>query len=235
MQPAVATSPSGFPLSRLARSAFGSALYAASAFVGAGTLAWTRGWAYAALFVAVSVAGSLIVHRANPELLAARARGIRADTKPFDRLFYALFLPLVLPLPLLAGLDAERFGWLPLPGWTVAPGVGLFLIGSAITTWTMVANAHAESTVRIQHDRGHAVVSDGPYRIVRHPMYLGTLIGLPGAALILGSGWALLPTLLIIGLFVWRTAREDGALRHDLAGYAEYARRTRYRLLPGVW
>jgi protein-S-isoprenylcysteine O-methyltransferase Ste14 len=219
----------------LIKPAVGSGFYVALAFLGAGSLDWNRGWLYAVVFVGVSVAGSLIVRFASPGLLEERAKGIRKDTKPFDRLFYALFLPVVLFYPFLAGLDAERFSWAPLPWWTIYPGVLCFLAGSLITTWTMVVNRHAETTVRIQSDRSHAVVTNGPYTVVRHPMYVGTLLGLPGAALMLGSGWALLPMALIMMLFVWRTAREDRALRQELAGYEDYAAITHHRLVPGLW
>ena len=226
---------SGFvrTLVRLTRAAAGSAVYAAVAFLGAGRIDWIRGWVYAAVFVAVSVVGSLVVHRANPGLLEKRAKGIRKDTKAFDKAFYLMFLPLVLIYPLLAGMDAVRFGWAPLPWWTVMPGALLFLMSSAFGTWTMVVNAHAETTVRIQDN--HAVVTGGPYRIVRHPMYVGTMMGLPGTALMLGSGWAMVPMAFIMMLFVWRTALEDRALRRELAGYEDYARITRYRLVPGIW
>jgi protein-S-isoprenylcysteine O-methyltransferase Ste14 len=220
-------------LVRLIRTAVGSAVYAGLAFLGAGRLDWMRGWVYAGVFVAVSVIGTLIVQGTNPRVLEARAKGIRKDTKAFDKAFYLMFLPLVLLYPLLAGADAIRFSWAPLPWWTVTPGVLLFLLSSVFGTWTLVVNAHAETTVRIQDE--HRVVTSGPYRFVRHPMYLGTVAGLPGTALMLGSGWALLPMALIIMLFVWRTAREDRALRQELAGYEDYARRTRYRLLPGIW
>lgn len=222
-------------LARLLKSAIGSAFFVAIAFLGAGRLNWPRGWIYAAMFVGVAVFGSLIVECANPGLLAARAKGIRKDTKPFDRLFYMFFLPLGLVYPLLAGLDGARFVWAPLPWWTVYPGIAMFLLCSALTTWTMVVNAHAETTVRIQTDRGHQVVTTGPYRFVRHPMYAGTLFGLPATALVLGSGWALVPAALIILLFIWRTGREDAALRLELPGYEDYARRTRFRLVPAIW
>lgn len=228
-------SPAVQPVRRLIRTALGSSAYAALALIGAGRLDWGRGWLYAAVFVIVSVAGTAMVLRADPAVLVARATGFRGDTKPFDRLFYALFLPLIALMPIVAGLDAGRFGWAPLPGWTTLPGVALFVAGSALSTWTLLVNTHAESTVRIQSDRAHAVVQNGPYRLVRHPMYLGTLIGLPAAALMLGSAWALLPAALIIALFVWRTAREDQALRRELPGYTDYAATTRFRLLPGVW
>lgn len=220
---------------KLARSIVGSAVFPAIAFVGAGRLDWPRGWLYGVLFVAVAVAGTQIVERANPGLMAARSRGFRKDTKGFDRVFYVLFLPLMAIYPLLAGIDAVRFVWAPLPWWTVWPGILLFAAGSAFTTWALVVNRHAEGTVRIQSDRGHAVVSDGPYRFVRHPIYVGTIVGLPAVALVLGSAWALVPMVLIVVLFVWRTAREDRTLRQELAGYEAYARRTSYRLVPGIW
>jgi len=222
------------PGAGLVRAAMGS-LYGLLAFVGAGRLDWGRGWIYFALFFLTSVIGSWVVQRANPDLLAARAKGVRKDTKPFDKAFFAVFAPLIVLYPVIAGLDAARYGWAVLPQWTVYLGVVLFVLGSAGSTWTMVANRSAETTVRIQADRGHSVVTDGPYRIVRHPMYLSILIGLPGTALILGSAWALIPMVVIMSLFVWRTAREDRALREELPGYGDYAGVTRAKLLPGVW
>jgi Putative protein-S-isoprenylcysteine methyltransferase len=220
-------------LTRLVKTAAGSSAYAALAFLGAWRIDWVRGWIYVAVFVGVSVAGSLIVELANPGLLAKRAKGFRQDTKPFDRLFYRLFMPLIAGYPLLAGLDGAHFLWAPLPGWTLYPGIALFVLSSAFGAWTMIVNRHAEPTVRIQE--GQTVISSGPYRLVRHPMYLGTLVGLPGTALMLGSGWAFVPAVLIVALFVWRTANEDRTLQAELAGYSDYAGRTRYRLLPGLW
>jgi protein-S-isoprenylcysteine O-methyltransferase Ste14 len=225
------------PLSlfKFARTAVGSAVFPAIAFVGAGRLDWPRGWFYLVLFVAAAVIGTLTVDRANPGLLAARSRGMRKDTKGFDRVFYVFFIPLMVVYPLLAGLDAVRFSWAPLPAWTVWPGAILFLSGSAFTTWALVVNRHAEGTVRIQSDRGHTVVSNGPYAYVRHPIYVGTIVGLPAVALVLGSAWALVPMLLVVIAFVWRTALEDSTLQKELAGYEDYAGATRYRLLPGIW
>ena len=99
----------------------------------------------------------------------------------------------------------------------------------------MMVNAHAEATVRIQTDRDHAVVTTGPYALVRHPIYVGTILGFPTLALVTGSGWGLVAMALLIVLFVWRTGREDRTLQAELPGYADYAQKTRYRLLPGVW
>jgi protein-S-isoprenylcysteine O-methyltransferase Ste14 len=225
----------GLGVLKLARTIVGSAIFPAIAFVGAGTLAWPRGWIYAVLFVAAAVGGTQIVDRANPGLLAARQRGFRKDTKGFDKVFYIFFLPLMVIYPLLAGIDAVRFSWAPLPAWTVWPGALLFLAGSALTTWALVVNRHAEGTVRIQSDRGHTVVTDGPYAHVRHPIYIGTIVGLPAVALVLGSAWAFVPMVLVVIAFVWRTAMEDRALQKELPGYEDYAATTRYRLVPGIW
>jgi protein-S-isoprenylcysteine O-methyltransferase Ste14 len=220
---------------KMLRTIAGSAVFPAIAFLGAGRLDWPRGWIYAVLFVAFAFAGTQIVDRANPGLLKARSRGFRKDTKGFDRVFYVFFLPLMVIYPLLAGIDAVRFAWAPLPGWTMWPGVLLFLAGSAFTTWALVLNRHAEGTVRIQSDPDHVVITDGPYRIVRHPIYVGTMVGLPAVALVLGSAWALLPMALVVIAFVWRTALEDRTLRQELAGYEAYVGTTPYRLVPGIW
>ena len=135
-------------LIRLARTGAGSAAYAALPFIGAWRLDWPRGWIYAALMVVVSVAGSLVVQLFNPGLLEARAKGLRQDTKPFDRRFYRLFLPLIVAYPLLAGLDAGRFV-VALARLDHLAGVVLFIGSSIVGSWAMIVNPHAESTVRI--------------------------------------------------------------------------------------
>jgi protein-S-isoprenylcysteine O-methyltransferase Ste14 len=99
----------------------------------------------------------------------------------------------------------------------------------------MAVNPFLSTVVRIQDDRGHYVVMTGPYRYVRHPMYSAIFIMWPGIALALGSWWALIPAAVIDIIFVIRTALEDRTLQAELPGYAEYAQRTRYRLVPGVW
>ncbi len=89
--------------------------------------------------------------------------------------------------------------------------------------------------MRIQEDRGQHVVSSGPYRFVRHPLYASSLILLPSIALLLGSGWGLVWSVLLAALIVIRTDLEDATLAKELAGYADYATKVRYRLIPGVW
>ncbi len=222
-------------LLQLVRTLLGSSVYAMLAFLGAGRLGWGRGWLYAGVFVTVSVVGSFIIHCAGTGLMEARAKGVRPDTKPFDKKFFLFFLPFNLLYPIVAGADVVRFAVAPLPGWSLSAGILLFVTGSALSTWALVVNRYAESSARIQSERGHAVISDGPYRIIRHPMYAGTILGFPGTALMLGSGLALVPMVCLVILFVWRTAREDSMLHTELPSYGAYAGGTRWRLVPGLW
>ena len=175
-----------------------------------------------------------IVLRTNPEVIAARATR-HADTKRFDKVFVALYSPLVFVLPLVAGLDAVRFRWSSLPFATLYAGAVLYVLGTIPAAWAIAVNPYLEQTVRIQTDRGHRVITVGPYRFVRHPLYVGVMLANLAAPLLLGSLWAYVPAAVTVLLFIWRTALEDRTLRKELAGYSEYAQRTRYRLFPGVW
>jgi protein-S-isoprenylcysteine O-methyltransferase Ste14 len=177
----------------------------------------------------------LIVRRFNAPLMEARAKWRREDTKRFDKVFLAVFLPLTFIQPAVAGLDAVRFGWSSMPFGLMYAGAVLFALAMVLIAWTMAVNRYAETSVRIQTDRGHTVIASGPYRAVRHPMYVGAILMYVATPLILGSVWALAVSGLMIVLFIWRTALEDRTLRRELSGYEAYAARTRYRLLPGLW
>ena len=210
-------------------------LWVAAVFAGAGSLHWTRGWIASAAFVVCMTAGGLVVHRVNPGLVKERSKWRRKDTKPFDKIFLAIYLPLGFIQPAVGGIEVVRLGRASIPFSAVYPGLALFLTAMGLVTWTLSVNPHAESTVRIQSDRGHTVVTTGPYRIVRHPMYAGAILMYAAIGLVLGSMWALAVGALLVILLVWRTAMEDGTLRRELPGYDQYAGVTRYRLIPGVW
>jgi protein-S-isoprenylcysteine O-methyltransferase Ste14 len=212
-----------------------TAAWLGALFGGAGRFEWPRGWIYAAVYGLGMGAMALAVKRWNPELLEARARWRHNDTKRFDKVFLAIFMPLQLIQPAVAGLDAVRFGWSSLPFELVYPGVAIFALATGLAAWAMAVNRFAETTVRIQADRGHTVVESGPYRSVRHPLYAAAILMYLAAPLILGSVWALAPGGVIAVLFAGRTALEDRTLRRELAGYEEYAARTRHRLMPGLW
>jgi protein-S-isoprenylcysteine O-methyltransferase Ste14 len=114
-------------------------------------------------------------------------------------------------------------------------GLMVSIVGYAVFLWAMAANAFFAEGVRIQEERGHTVATDGPYRLVRHPGYVGAILGIAGAPFLLGSWWALAPAALALGGYIIRTALEDRTLQEELPGYREYAQHTRWRLLPGVW
>jgi protein-S-isoprenylcysteine O-methyltransferase Ste14 len=106
---------------------------------------------------------------------------------------------------------------------------------SALIGWVMSVNPYAEQSVRIQSERGHTVITSGPYRIVCHPMYLGAILMYLAMPLVWGSLWTLLLGTFVGVMMIWRTSREDQVLRQELPGYEGFTKRTRYRLLPGVW
>jgi len=203
-------------------------------FVPAGRLDWPAAWIlsllYGVFLLAYAVWGTLKA----PDLLKERSQ-VAENVKSWDKVIMAVYTVLLLATLVLAGLDVGRVQWSQMSvAWQVLGLVGMVLAGSLIF-WTILTNAYLGRMVRIQEDRGHQVVTGGPYRYVRHPMYLGIILLFPGMALFLGSWWALVPAILIAVLMVVRTALEDRTLRAELAGYAEYARQVRYRLLPGVW
>lgn len=204
-------------------------------FGSAGHLAWKRGWICTVLYVGAMHVSRAVLKRVSPSLLQNREKTIRNDTKPFDKIFLRGFLFLIIVLPVIAGLDVMRFRWSALPLWTTYPGIALFAVSVVLITWTLAMNPHAESSVRIQNDRGHSVISTGPYRLVRHPMYVGLILLHASMSLILGSAGALGVAATIAMLLFWRTAREDRTLRQELPGYEGYTSITRYRLMPGIW
>jgi protein-S-isoprenylcysteine O-methyltransferase Ste14 len=202
-------------------------------FLAAGTPRWTAGWVYLGVVVSCALAHGIFVRRRNPELMRRRKR-LGAGTKRWDLAWNLLFWPLMIAVPVIAGLGA-RLGWpaLPLPLWALGP----ILVGGgfALSAWAMSVNPHFEGTVRIQTDRDHRVIDVGPYRGVRHPGYVGLCLLAAGSPFLLLSRAALVPAGVVVGWIVLRTALEDALLRRELVGYAEFARRTRYRLLPGIW
>jgi protein-S-isoprenylcysteine O-methyltransferase Ste14 len=206
-------------------------------FWAAGTINWWQGWLYTILGISGSIISRALALRIHPDLLMERGTAARqANVKPWDRWLVpavAILGPILITIT--AGFD-YRFGWLPeLPDWTMWLGLGVFLVGYVLSIWAFVVNRFFSAYVRIQSDRGHYVVEQGPYALLRHPGYAAGILVDLGVPLILGSLWAFIPALLTCGLIVLRTALEDKTLQTELPGYVEYTRRTRYRLLPGVW
>jgi protein-S-isoprenylcysteine O-methyltransferase Ste14 len=203
-------------------------------FLPAGTWAWTKGWLFIGVFVALAVLASLFLRQVNPALLAARINA-HQGTKPWDKVLLGIFLLTALAIFPVAALDDGRFRWCPVPGWVSLLGYALLLIGLVLLTWVGAVNKFFEPTVRIQTDRGQTVIDTGPYAIVRHPGYVSWLPMSVGTALCLGSLWALIPAGLSMLVLILRTQWEDQTLQAELPGYKAYTERVRYRLLPWVW
>jgi protein-S-isoprenylcysteine O-methyltransferase Ste14 len=210
-------------------------LHLAVLLLSAGTVSWVNAWLCAGLGLGYQVVNALVLARLNPDLLNKRGRLIQRETKSFDKVFVAIYMPLALAGSVVPGLDAVRFGWSSMPVWMVALGVALYLLSCAFGSWAMVVNRHFESTVVVRRDGSQEVCSAGPYRIVRHPGYSAAIVGSLSYPCILGSWWGLVPVGLLAVLFVIRTALEDGTLKVELPGYREYASQTRHRLLPLIW
>lgn len=203
-------------------------------FLPAGTVGWTKGWLFIAVFLISETLAAIYLWKTNPELLIARSHP-HSGTKWWDKLLLSGLFPAMSTIFVVAALDDGRFQWSILPVSVVLLGYLLFFVGFVIGVWMGQANKFAEPTVRIQTDRGHTVVDSGPYRFVRHPGYAGGTVMFFGIALALGSIWAMIPALVTGLLLVIRTQLEDRTLQEELQGYKEYATRVRYKLVPYVW
>jgi protein-S-isoprenylcysteine O-methyltransferase Ste14 len=219
---------------RLFRALVGVGFWAALLFGAAGRINWLRGWVYIAIYVTSLVVGEIAVARKNPDLLRERSKR-QKGTKSFDRIILGLVGVTFLAFPIVVGFDVVRFGWTHVGWWALGAGLPLYIAGQVLVTWSMAINPHLEKTVRIQTDRGHQVITCGPYALVRHPMYLGVILQSFAVPLMLGSLWSYAPVAGTILLFTIRTALEDRMLRRELPGYADFAASTRFRLVPGLW
>ncbi|MDJ0760555.1 MAG: isoprenylcysteine carboxylmethyltransferase family protein [Woeseiaceae bacterium] len=209
-------------------------VYAVVIFWPAGRLDWVAGWLYVGIIALNHLANAIYLKRVNPELIEARLR-MSKGTKRWDIVWGLFFGPVLISMYIVAGFDAVRFEWSTMSALYWPLGLIIFLPGTMLFSWSMGVNPFFEKTVRIQTDRGHRVIDTGPYAFVRHPGYLGFSGWCLSAPLLLASWWAFAPAILsVIGLVV-RTALEDRTLRQELDGYEAYAKRVRYRLLPGVW
>ena len=197
---------------------------------------WWQAWVMAGLFILSFIVSRAIAAKKNPDILKERANyATQGNTQAWDKWLSPIMAFGSVFVLLAAGLD-ERFSWSPnLPlGWELL-GLALILFGYIFGSFAFVENAFFSGTVRLQPERGHTVISSGPYAFVRHPGYLGSLIASLGMPLLLDSLWAFVPVIIFGFFFVLRTHLEDRFLRENLAGYSDYAKKVRYRLFPGIW
>ncbi len=211
-------------------------IFSALLFGAAGTIRWLAGWAYLILFFVGALWITLLLARHDPALLAERMKVPVQKGQPFwDRI---LILPMIIAWCawlVLMGLDAVRFRWSVMPLWLQCAGGALIVLSFWMIARVYRENPFLTAVVKIQTERGHRVISTGPYAAVRHPLYAAMLIYLPANALLLGSWYGLAASFVLSGGLVFRTAMEDRELRRGLTGYTEYAAQVRYRLIPFVW
>lgn len=226
----------GLILNLLVQTVVWFGLMGAIIFVAAGTIDYAGGWLYLGEMVAISVVLGLHLVRVDPGLLKERLKGPMQKDQPLaDKLVLIPVLLLMFGgLGFMAG-DAARWHWSTMSRSVQWAGCGLLLAAILFTYWTMRANTFAAPVVKIQKDRGQAVITTGPYAIVRHPLYLGALFYIAGTSLVLGSWWGLATVPILALLLVIRIGIEENALRIGLEGYDDYARRVRWRLVPLIW
>jgi protein-S-isoprenylcysteine O-methyltransferase Ste14 len=202
-------------------------------FSAAGTTDYAGGWLYLGEMVALSVVLGLHGARVDPGLLKERLKPpIQKDQALADKLVLIPFLILMFGGMGVMAADAARWHWSIMPPFVQWAGCGLLLAAILFMYWTMRANSFAAPVVKIQKDRGQAVITTGPYAIVRHPLYFGALFYIAGTSLVLGSWWGLAMVPILAFLLGIRIGIEEKTLRMGLEGYDDYARRVRWRLVP---
>lgn len=209
-------------------------ILAAILFLCAGRVDWAMGWAWLVVHFAAALTSAFVVPL-DPELLDERTH-VKEGVKQWDKL---IVIPTQILMPfgflVLAGLDV-RYGWSPgLPLWLQITALTLSGMGYLLSVWASAVNKFYSRLVRIQTERGHHVVSDGPYKVIRHPGYTGIIVFMLTTALALNSLWTLTLSGALSLLLVVRTVLEDKTLQEELPGYKEYTQKVKYRLVPGLW
>jgi protein-S-isoprenylcysteine O-methyltransferase Ste14 len=205
-------------------------------FLSAGTLDWPEAWVLLIGSGALGLVSAIIIARHDPQLMRERMRGpIQSQQKPWDKALLVVVFVLCIAMFIVAGLDAVRYRISNMPLWLEVLGAAGIALGIYMFHVVMRTNSYATAVVRIQEERGHQVISTGPYAFVRHPMYSGAILYFLGIALLLGSWYAAGIAVALIALFGLRAVWEEQTLIDELPGYAAYAQRVRYRLVPGIW
>lgn len=206
-------------------------------FICGGDFGWWQAWLYSILILAAGIGGRIWAEKRHPGLTAERQNieNIQ-NAKAWDKVLAPLMaVSVVFPMVIVAGLD-HRFNWSPkFSLWLNGIGFSFIAFGYAFASWALAENQFFSGVVRIQSDRGHMVCDTGPYRFVRHPGYIGSMLPMYGIVLALDSVWTLIPAAVATLIGVIRTALEDQTLQEELSGYKDYAQRVRYRLIPGIY
>ena len=199
-------------------------------FLPAGTFAYWQAWIYLAiLLIPMSLIMFYFLKKA-PEFLARRMKLKEKEAE--QKLIIKLsFIPFLLAF-ILPGID-NRLGWSNVPITIIVVAEILVFIGYIFVCLVFKENQFASRVIEVE--KGQKVIQSGPYRLVRHPMYMGAILMYVASPLALGSYWAVIPAIFIIPIFIARILNEESVLTKELEGYSEYKLKTRYRLIPGIW
>lgn len=222
--------PKKLAIAALARLLASIPVFGALLFLPAGTTAYWEAWLYLGTLYLPILAVSVYLLRNDPDLL--RRRMDLEERQPEQRRIVAVFALYILLAYILPGFD-HRFGWSSPPAWLVLAADALILLGYGWFALVLRENSYASRTIDVVP--GQELVTSGPYAVVRHPMYLGVLVLFGFTPLALGSCWGMAAMSLLPLLLAWRIRNEERVLREHLEGYREYARRVKYRLIPGIW
>lgn len=197
---------------------------------------WWEAWAYAIINILGFIISRVLAARRNPDIITERARSMELqDAKSWDKILSPAMAFGGLLILIVVGAD-QGFGWsAPFSFNAKIVALLVVILGYIFGSWALIENRFFSGVVRIQLDRGHHVVTTGPYRIIRHPGYAGALWTYVAMPVLFDSIWAFIPAILLIGVLILRTSLEDRILQEELPGYKEYTQKTRYRLFPGVW
>ena len=197
---------------------------------------WWEAWVYAIICILGFAVSRILAARRNPDLLAERARFLRLeDAKSWDKILAPLVGIGGGLLPLVVGLEAMLSWSHPFNQSVKILALVFMLARYTLASYALIENRFFSGMVRIQTDRGHHLVSSGPYLWIRHPGYTGALLTYLATPFFLDSRWSFIPVLFITIVLVIRTNLEDKALWDELEGYRDYMKKVRYRLLPGIW
>lgn len=210
-------------------------LMAVAFFIAAGRLNVPRAWLAFGIHFSGATAAAILLWKFAPGQANQRA-SVRPGTKSWDKAILTVyFLLVLLVIPIVAGLDIGRYQWSQLGINFAVLGIALYLVFFLLFHWAMLVNEHFEVSSRIQKDRAHRVIMSGPYGFVRHPGYVAMIFAGLADSLIIGSLYSLIPGILAVVVTVIRTFFEDRMLQNELEGYCEYAKKIKYRLIPGIW
>lgn len=195
---------------------------------------WLEGWIFLGIVAIVQVSNAILLIPKHSDLLVERS-GIGENTNKQDIILAFIMAYSTILIGVVCALDHRFLGSHHFPVWLWGLSIVLSLCASGFTQWAMVKNPFFSGVVRIQFDRGHHVVIEGPYQLVRHPGYLGAIFFMLMIPILLKSWLGFVAAIIFIILAGVRTYLEDFYLQAKLPGYADYAKRVRYRLLPGIW